>query len=86
MTLLKDKLKVHNREHNMALENLNANKADFENLKILRPLLEQQYIYYQEMKAFIRDFVDCYNEKVAFFFSINQMNDFKIGKLYSILI
>ncbi len=60
----------------MASENLSANKADIENLKILRPFLEQQYIYYQEMKAFIRDFVDCYNEKV---FLIDQINDFKIN-------
>jgi len=48
----------------MRLENLNANKADLENLKKLKPSLDQQYVYYQEMKSFIEDFTDCYSEKI----------------------
>ena len=50
----------------MTLDNLNANKTEFESLKTSRPVLDEQYIYFQEMKAYIRDFVDCYNEKVCF--------------------
>lgn len=49
----------------MIEENFNANQTDFESMKKMRPSLELQYIYYQEMKAFVRDFIDCYNEKVS---------------------
>ena len=49
----------------MTVENLNANKTDYEQSKKQKPLLENQYIYFQEMKAYIRDFIDCYNEKIA---------------------
>ncbi len=48
----------------MSVENLKANKVDFEHMKQLRPSLEAQYVYYQEMKAFVRDYVECYNEKM----------------------
>jgi len=48
----------------MSVENLKANKVDFDHMKQLRPSLEAQYVYYQEMKAFVRDFVECYNEKM----------------------
>jgi hypothetical protein len=49
----------------MTVENLNANKTDFEQLKKQKPLIEKQYIYFQDMKAYIRDFIDCYNEKMV---------------------
>jgi GC-rich sequence DNA-binding factor len=49
----------------MTVQNLNANKTDFEQLKKQKPLLEKQYIYFQEIKAYIRDFIDCYNEKMV---------------------
>ncbi len=48
----------------MRLENLTAHKTDLENLKILKPSLDEQYVYYQEIKAFIQDFIDCYDEKL----------------------
>jgi hypothetical protein len=37
---------------------------DFDKLSLLRPKLEEHYMYYQEMRAFLTDFIDCYNEKV----------------------
>lgn len=49
----------------MRLENLSANQTDLENLKKIKPSLDKQYVYYQEMKAFLEDFIDCYNEKIA---------------------
>ena len=48
----------------MTLENLNANKAELEKYKAMRPSLDEQYVFYQDMKAYIRDFCDCYDEKV----------------------
>ena len=51
----------------MIEENFDANQTDFESMKKMRPSLELQYIYYQEMKAFVRDFIDCYNEKVILY-------------------
>ena len=62
---LKETHRAHLNEHNMTVENLNANKTDFEQLKKQKPLLEKQYIYFQDMKAYIRDFIDCYNEKMT---------------------
>ena len=44
---------------------LKANQTDYDHLKTIRPSLDKQYVYYQEMKAFVRDFVDCYEEKMA---------------------
>ena len=49
----------------MTLENLNANKAELDKYVMMRPKLDEQYIFYQDMKAYIRDFSDCYNEKVS---------------------
>jgi len=51
-------------EHRKTLEHLNANRFDLDNLMKQRPSLDEQYAFYQEIRAFIRDFVDCYNEKI----------------------
>lgn len=48
----------------MTMENLNANLTDLENLKNSRPSLNEQYVYFQEMNAYITDFIDCFNEKI----------------------
>ena len=57
-------MKLHSNENQLVTENLNANKADFENFKQNKPSLEKQYIYFQEIRAFLKDFIDCYNEKI----------------------
>jgi hypothetical protein len=62
---LEETHRAHTNEHYMTEENLKANRTDLENLKTSKPLLDEQYVYFQEMKAYIRDFVDCYNEKIV---------------------
>lgn len=64
--MLEDTCRGHQNEHNMTLENLNANKAELDKYVKMRPKLDEQYIFYQDMKAYIRDFSDCYNEKVSY--------------------
>ena len=70
---MEETCRAHQNEHNMTLDNLNANKTEFESLKTSRPVLDEQYIYFQETKAYIRDFVDCYNEKVCFEFFFKNL-------------
>ena len=56
---------MHEGEHARNEERHKAGEIDYENLKTAKPSLDKQYVYFQEMKAFIRDFIDCYNEKVS---------------------
>lgn len=48
----------------MTVESLTANKTDLENLKKSKPSLDEQYAFYQELKAYLTDYIDCYNEKI----------------------
>ena len=68
LTLLEDTLRGHQNEHNMTIENLTANQAELEKFTKNRPSLDEQYVFYQEMKGYIRDCSDCYNEKVTLIF------------------
>jgi GC-rich sequence DNA-binding factor len=65
LTLLEETHRSHLNEHNMTLENLQANKNELDKLINQRPHLDEQYLFYQDMKAYIRDFSDCYDEKLA---------------------
>lgn len=38
----------------MTLENLNANKAELDKVAKTRPILDEQYIFYQDMKGWTR--------------------------------
>ena len=49
----------------MTTDNLMANRRDLDALKQMRPLLDKQYVFFQEMRAYVNDFVDCYNEKIV---------------------
>jgi hypothetical protein len=44
--------------------NLNSNESSLEKLRENQPVLNEQYTFYQGMKSYISDIVDCYNEKV----------------------
>lgn len=61
---LEETHRAHLNESNMTAENLNANQTDFENLKNSKPQLDEQYVFYQEMKGYLTDFIDCYDEKL----------------------
>ena len=50
----------------MALMNLESSRNDLEKLKKEKPVLNDQYTFYQEMRLFVADLIDCYNEKVRF--------------------
>ncbi|RMZ96909.1 PAX3- and PAX7-binding [Brachionus plicatilis] len=62
---LEETHRSHLNEYNMTVENLSANKIDLENLKKSKPSLDEQYTFYQELKAYLTDFIDCYNEKIV---------------------
>ena len=49
----------------MTVENLSANRTDLENLNKSKPSLDEQYIFYQELKSYLTDYIDCYNEKIV---------------------
>lgn len=61
---MKESNESRENEHRKTLEHLNANRSDLDNLMKQRPSLDEQYTFYQEMRSFVRDFVDCYNEKI----------------------
>ncbi|CAF0932359.1 unnamed protein product [Brachionus calyciflorus] len=61
---LEETYRAHLNEYNMTTDNLNANKTDLENLKNSKPSLDEQYVYYQEMKAYLTDYIECYDEKI----------------------
>lgn len=65
INLLNETKEKNFNEHQMRLENLNANKLDLENMKKLKPNLDKQYVFYQEMKSYLEDFIECYNEKLS---------------------
>jgi hypothetical protein len=48
----------------MAQLNLNLSKNDVEKMKKERPMLNDQYSFYQRMRSFIADLIDCYDEKL----------------------
>jgi hypothetical protein len=48
----------------MAVLNLNLSKSDVETMKKERPILNDQYSFYQPMRSFIADLIDCYDEKL----------------------
>ena len=65
ISALEESIRSRESEHHTNEERQKASELDFENLKVSKPLLDKQYAYFQEIKAFLRDFIDCYNEKVT---------------------
>jgi GC-rich sequence DNA-binding factor len=55
---------MHSNEKAMITENLNASRDAMLNLKMNKPKLDDQYTFYQEMKSYLTDIVDCFNEKM----------------------
>ena len=55
----------HANEKTMIIDNLNASRDALLNLKVNKPKLDEQYIFYQEMKSYLTDIVDCYGEKLC---------------------
>lgn len=51
-------------QNNMTLERLNAAKIDLENIQLSKPITDEQYLYFQMINSYTRDFIDCFNEKI----------------------
>ena len=48
----------------MIQQNLNSNKKELEKFTDDKPAINEQYAFYQGMRSYIADIIDCYNEKV----------------------
>jgi GC-rich sequence DNA-binding factor len=46
------------------MENLDGSRDTLLNLKLNKPKYDEQYKFYQEMKSYLTDIVDCYDEKL----------------------
>lgn len=51
----------------MIKTNYESSKETLGDINELRPKLNEQYRFYQEIKSYVADIVDCYNEKVFLF-------------------
>ncbi|KAJ4452345.1 hypothetical protein ANN_03878 [Periplaneta americana] len=60
----------HKTDLNRVTDELASTKAEREHLEMEKPLLAQKFRYYQELRGYVTDLVECLDEKVGSYISI----------------